>query len=92
MSYIKLTLDRPIVDGETLTFKAPTNSGEITGLKVYYVTLTEDAETTQTKIFTFKDAHGNNLTTVSDLFTTGAYIKVILDTTNNVAYKRIFGE
>lgn len=86
MAYIKLTLDHPLVDGENVTFKAPCDCTEVTGLKVYYVTLTEDAETNQTKTFTFKDAHGNNLTNVGNLFTSGAYIKAILDTTSNVAY------
>lgn len=86
MAYIKLTLDHPLVDGENVTFKAPCDCTAVTGLKVYYVTLTEDAETAQTKTFTFKDAHGNNLTNVGNLFTSGAYIKAILDTTNGVAY------
>ena len=86
MAYIKLTLDHPLVDGENVTFKAPCDCTAVTGLKVYYVTLTENAETAQTKTFTFKDAHGNNLTNVSNLFTSGAYIKAILDTTNNAAY------
>ena len=86
MAYIKLTLDHPLVDGETLTFKAPCDNTAVTGLKVYYVTLTESAETKRSATFTFKDAHGNDLTSVGNLFTSGAYIKAILDTTNGYAY------
>ena len=86
MAYIKLTLDHPLVDGESVTFKAPCDSTAISGLKVYYVTLAEDSETEQSQIFTFKDAHGNNLSDIGNLFTSGAYIKVILDTTNSAAY------
>lgn len=86
MAYIKLTLNHPLVDGENVTFKAPCDCTAVTGLKIYYVTLTEDAETEVNQTFTFKDAHGNDLTNVGNLFTNGAYIKAILDTTNNYAY------
>lgn len=86
MAYIKLTLDHPIVDGESVTFKAPCDSTEVTGIKVYYVTLTETTATELSKVFTFKDAHGNNLSSIGNLFVRGAYVKVILDATNSYAY------
>lgn len=86
MAYIKLTLDHPLVDGETVTFKAPCDCTAVTGLKIYYVALTESEETNVTKTFTFKDAHGNNLSSIGNLFTTGVYVKVVLDITNNYAY------
>lgn len=86
MANVKVTLDYQINDGMSLTFKAPCDCTEVTGLKVYYPTITDDASTDTSKTFTFKDAHGNSLTGVGNLFTTGAYVKVILDTTNNYAY------
>lgn len=86
MANVKVTLDYQINDGMSLTFKAPCDCTAVTGLIVYYPSLTEDASTSTSKTFTFKDAHGNNLASVGNLFTTGAYVKVILDTTNNSAY------
>jgi hypothetical protein len=38
------------------------------------------------KEFVFKDAHGNVLTGLGNLFSTGAYVKAILDITNGYAY------
>lgn len=86
MAYIKLELDHPLVDGEIVTFKAPCNSDVISGLKVYYDDITDSAITTTNKVFTFKDTHANNLTSIGNLFMTGAYVSVILDTTSNCAY------
>ena len=86
MANIKVTLDHQINDGMSLTFKAPCDCTAVTGLKIYYPSLTEDTSTTTSKTFTFKDAHGNNLTSIGNLFVSGAYIKVILDTTNSAAY------
>lgn len=86
MANVKITLDYQINDGMSLTFKAPCDCTAVTGLIVYYPTITEDASTTTSKTFTFKDAHGNDLTSIGNLFTTNAYVKVVLDTTNGVAY------
>ena len=86
MAYIKLELDHPIVDGEVVTFKAPCDCTAVEGIKVYYIELTETSETQLNATFTFKDAHGNTLTNIGNLFMSGAYIKAILDTTNNYAY------
>lgn len=86
MANIKLTLDHPLVDGENVTFKAPCDCTAVTGLKVYYTTLTEDSASTTSKTFTFKDAHLNDISSLGNLFVSGAYVKVILDTTNNYAY------
>jgi len=74
MAVIRLTVDTPLVDGQSLTFKAPCDCTAVTGIKI--------GDTT----FVFKDAHKNLLTGVGNLFVTGAYVKVVLDTTNNVAY------
>lgn len=87
MAYIKLTLDHPIEDGESLTFKAPCDCTEATsGVKVYYPVVTDDGTTTTSKVLTLKDAHGNTLTTLGNLFLSGAYVKIVADTTNNYAY------
>ena len=86
MAYIKLTLDHPLVDGESVTFKSPCDCNDITGLKVYYPVITDSTETSTSTVFGFKDAHRNNLTSIDNLFMTGAYIKVIHYITNNAAY------
>lgn len=86
MANIKIELDHPLIDGESVTFKAPCDCTAVTGLKIYYPNVTESSSTTQFGIFTFRDAHGNSLTGIGNLFVSGVYVKVILDTTNNYAY------
>ena len=86
MAYIKVEVDYPIEDGMSLTLKAPCDCTAVTGLKVYYPVMTESESTTTNKVFSFKDAHNNALTSVGNLFTQNAYIKVILDVTNGVAF------
>ena len=86
MANVKVTLDYQINDGMSLTFKAPCDSTGVTGLKVYYPTLTDNTETSTYKVFIFKDAHGNDLSNIGNLFTTNAYVTVVLDTTNGYAY------
>lgn len=73
MATIKLTVDS-VVDGQSLTFKAPCDCTAVTGITIGSTT------------YTFKDAHGNDLSGMGNLFLTGAYVKVVLDTTNNYAY------
>lgn len=87
MAYIKLTLDRPIQDGESLTFKAPCDcTGATDGLKIYYKTITDSAITDTSEVFTLKDAHKNTVSNLDNLFLTDAYVKVLLDTTNKLAF------
>lgn len=74
------------MDGEAITFKAPCDCTAVTGLKIYYPILTDSAATSTNKTFVFRDTNGNNLTGIEHLFTSGAYVKVILDITNNYAY------
>lgn len=78
MPSIRVDLAYTIVDGSEAIFTAPCNCNEIDGLKVYY----PDGE----KEFAFKDAHGNALTGIGELFTEGALVKTILDVTNGFAY------
>lgn len=86
MAYIKLELDHPITNGESVTFIAPCDCSDVLGLKVYYNVVTESTTTPTSKIFDFKDAHGNNLATVGNLFTSGASVSVILNTIDGSAY------
>lgn len=78
MANIRVQLDCEIIDGQPVTFVAPCNCTEITGLKVIYPG--------GAKIFTFKDAHRNALTGIGNLFSKGAYVKAILDVNNDSAY------
>ena len=86
MANIKVTLNYEITDGQSLTFKAPCDGNAVTGLIIYYPLITEDASTATSKTFVFRDAHGNILTSMNNLFMTGVYVQVILDTTNGYAY------
>lgn len=78
MSNIRVDLSYAIADGSEVVFNAPCNCNEITGLKVYH--------SGGSKVFTFKDAHGNNLTGIGNLFSKGALVKAILDVTNGYAF------
>ena len=86
MANIKLTLDYPLEDGQSLTFKAPCDCTAATGLIIYYPIITETESTQTSQTFVFKDAHGNNLADIRNLFTAGAYLKAIVNTTDSVAY------
>lgn len=86
MALIKLEIDYPIQNGSSVTFKAPCDSTEVTGIKVYYPNITESEVTTVSKTFAFMDCHLNALTSLGNLFTTGAYLKAILDVTNGYAF------
>lgn len=86
MATINISVDYPIEDGTNLTFTAPCNCTAVTGLKVTYPVVTETTSTTTTKVFAFKDAHNNNLSSTNNLFVQNAVIKVILDVTNSNAY------
>lgn len=82
MANVKIMVDGALMDGHRVTFKAPCNCVEVEKLKICYV---KDGEQ-QSKLFTMKDSHGNNLTRLGNLFSKGAYVDAILDTNNNVAY------
>lgn len=87
MAYIKLELDHPLEDGETLTFKAPCDCTAATsGVKVYYKNITDSGSTTVNKVLTLKDANNNDVANLGNLFKSGAYVRVIADTTNNYAF------
>ena len=78
MSKIRVESKCALYDGISITFKAPCNSDAVDGLNVYY-----DGAATA---FSFRDASGADISGRSNLFSTGAYVKVVLDTTNKYAY------
>ncbi len=78
MPKIKVVLSKEVIDGQPITFIAPCDCSEATGLKVSYPG--------GTKEFAFKDSHGNNLTGITELFLKDAYVRVIVDTVNGNAF------
>ena len=78
MANIRVSSICPIYNGMPVTFKAPCDCTAVEGLTVSY----ESTGYT----FTFKDAHGNTLTGLGNLFSQGALVKAILDTENGFAY------
>lgn len=78
MAKIKVTSKCELYDGMSITFNTPCDSTTVDGVTV------SCKGTTQS--FTFRDTHGNPLENQSDLFSEGAYIKAVLDTTRGYAY------
>ena len=78
MAKIKVVSDRPLIDGLAITVNAPCECNAVDGLTVSYLG--------ESQSFTFRDSHGNDLTGLGNLFSEGAYIRVVLDTTNGYAY------
>lgn len=83
MANIRVDVDFNINDGCDVVFKAPCAASEVTGLVVYYPNLDG---TTGSQTFTFKDAHGNDLSNIDNLFASGVIVKVVLDTVNSGVY------
>jgi hypothetical protein len=75
---IKVVLDYPLFDGMAITFNAPCDCTAVNGLTV--------SNGGNSKSFTFRDSHGADLTGLGNLFSAGAYVKVILDIVNGFAY------
>lgn len=82
MANIKVNIGKTIYNGYEIVFAAPCNCINADGLSVYYP---DPGGNTKNLQFVFKDAHKNNLSK-TDLFVQGAYVKVILDTVNGIAY------
>lgn len=78
MPKIKVELNHEIIDGQPITFVAPCDCSETDGLRVSYPGGTKD--------FVFKDAHGNDLSGIGELFLSGAYVRVLVNTVNSYAY------
>lgn len=82
MANIKIALAHSIFDGQPLSFKAPCNCTEVSGIKVEY----PDGDGTASTVFSFADAHGNELAGIGNLFVAGTMVRVILDTESHKAY------
>lgn len=82
MANIKIELGHPVIDGMPLSFRAPCNCTEVTGIKVSY----PDGEDTAFIVFSFADAHGNDLTGRGNLFAANAMVRVVLDISSAKAY------
>ena len=78
MAKIRVESKCELYDGISITFKAPCNNTAVDGLNVYH--------TGVSRSFSFRDAHGNNLAGVNNLFSAGTYVNAVLDTANNYAY------
>ena len=84
MADIRIDLIEPLYDGMDIKFKAPCDCSQINGLIVYYPK--DDGSGTDSRQLSFKDAHGNDLTGLGNLFAEGALVKVMVDTSDNSAY------
>lgn len=82
MANVIITIEGPLMDGHRVTFKAPCDCTGIEKLDVRYV----QDNTQKSKLFTMKDAHGNDLDGVGNLFMEGAYVHAILNTALGFAY------
>ena len=84
MANIKVELIEPLINGMDIKFKAPCDCTAISGLTVQYPK--DDGSGTSSRTFMFKDAHGNTLTGLGNLFSAGVLVKVIVDTDTGAAY------
>lgn len=82
MANIKITVEGSLMDGHRITFKAPCHCSQAEKLEVLYI---ED-NTQKSKVFTMRDSQCKDLTGMDNLFAEGAYVDIVLDTTNSVAY------
>lgn len=82
MANIRVDVSGIITDGQSITFKAPCDCSEIEKLNVYYI----ENGVRVSKLFTMKDAHGNDLTSIGNLFEKDAYVVTILNSVDGVAY------
>lgn len=83
MATIKVNLTEPLRDGMDIKFQAPCDCVAVTSLTLTYPT---EAGGTASKTLTMMDAHGNRLTGIGNLFMQGAYVKVMVDSANSIAY------
>lgn len=83
MATIKVNLTEPLRDGMDIKFQAPCDCTAVTSLTLTYPT---EAGGTASKTVTMMDTHGNRLTGIGNLFMQGAYVKIMVDSVNGVAY------
>jgi len=78
MAKVKVTSKCAIYDGMIMTFKSPCDCTVVDGINVYFQN--------EKQTFFFRDAHGNDVSEIDDLFKIDTYVTVSLDTTNGYAY------
>lgn len=83
MANIRVDINYTIQDGSEVVFRSPVDCSQVTGLIVYYP---GDNEIQTSKEFALADAHGNNVGDIDHLFAENVVVKVILDTTTNMAF------
>lgn len=83
MANIRVDLDHMLHDGADVIFNAPCDCTDVTGLIIYYPQLDG---TTTASIFTFRDAHNNDIGNLTELFLSGARVKVNIDMATGSAY------
>ena len=83
MANLRIDLDHPLMDGETVSFKAPCDCTAVTGMIIYYPT---DAGEIVNQTFIFKDSHNNALAGLGNLFSADALVSVLVNTTTNVVH------
>ena len=83
MANIRVDINYTIKDGSEVVFRSPVDCSQVTGLIVYYP---GDNEIQTSKEFALADAHGNNVGDIDHLFAENVVVKVILDTTTNMAF------
>lgn len=83
MANLRVDLNEPLLNGMDITFKAPCDCTAVTGLIVY---APDNEGAVSSRTFTFKDAHGNALNGVGNLFETNALVKVMVDLDTSSAY------
>lgn len=86
MAKVRVSINSVLMDGMTVKFKAPCNCSDVDGMKVTYITRDDSGYSEHNVNFTFRDAAGNDLTNIGNLFATGSVVCAILDTEKKYAY------
>ena len=83
VEYIKVTVGYPIEDGSSVRFQSPADCSEVIGITVSYPSTVELTESDSEKTFTFTDAHGHDVSDISELFRANVAVEAILHDLNS---------
>lgn len=86
MAMVKVAITGELTDGMTVKFKAPCDCSEVSGLRLSRLTYNGSEYVESNTDFTLRDASGQNIAGIGNLFVEGAVIKAVLDTDNRYAY------
>ncbi len=84
MAILRVDVPYVIEDGSEVLFNPPCEFSKVTKLKVYYPNPQSLEETYES--FTFCDANGNDVSTLENMFSNGALVKVILSVAEGRAF------